>query len=201
MTYPYTSGQVVTAADMNSGGLHLITPSSVTGGTLDGATVNFTNTNAISIDGVFSSDFDNYRIMFNSTGTSASSGFKDIFYRWRTGAGDRTVNDYWWAFLGLNYLSASNNSSSANATIGYTGGFTNSTSAYTKMAMDVFSPNISTEASIMQTHFHGNDTNSIDFRIGGSGYRVLEAHTGITFSATTGQTMSGFIRVYGYSNG
>lgn len=65
MTYPYTSGQVVTAADMNAVGLHLITPTSVTGGTLSGATVNIgTAVTSITVDGVFSSDFDNYRIMW-----------------------------------------------------------------------------------------------------------------------------------------
>ena len=98
--------------------------------------MNFTNVNAVSIDGVFSSDFDNYKVLFNSTGTSASSGFKDIYYRWRTSAGDRNVNDYWWAYMGLNYLNASNNAYNTNSTIGYTGGFTNSTSAYTKIVMD-----------------------------------------------------------------
>ena len=201
MTYPYASGQIVTANDLNQGGLHLITPTSVTGGTLSGATVNFTNVNAVSIDGVFSSDFDNYKILFNSTGTSASSGFKDIFYRWRTSAGDRSVNDYFWSFLGLNYSNSSNNSAVAYSTIGYTGGFTNSTSPYTKIVMEIGSPNIASEASMLQSQFVGNDSNSLDMRVGGGGYRVLEAHTGITFSATTSQTMSGFIRVYGYSNG
>ena len=201
MTYPFSNGDVLQASDMNAVGLHLITPSSVTGGTLSGATVNFTNVNAVSIDGVFSSDFDNYKILFNSTGTSASAGFKDIFYRWRTSAGDRNVNDYWWSYLGLNYSNSSNNSTTANSTIGYTGSFTNSTSAFTKIVMEIGSPNIASEASVMQVQFLGNDSNSIDVRIGGSGYRVLEAHTGITFSATTSETMSGFIRVYGYSNG
>lgn len=66
----FSTGEVLTASDTNTylanAGLVVITPSSVTGATLSGAKVTVgTNVSSVTINGVFSSTYDNYKIVIN----------------------------------------------------------------------------------------------------------------------------------------
>jgi hypothetical protein len=65
----YTQSQVDGLLDSYVG-LRLITPTSVTGGTI-GTTgaVTFSGASSVSLNGVFSSAYDNYRIVMNASGT------------------------------------------------------------------------------------------------------------------------------------
>lgn len=80
MTYPsFTTGEVLTAADMNSVGLWKITTgitvSSVggTAATVSNGTVTIGTANtSVTVSGAFSSDFDNYKIIING-GTASGA--------------------------------------------------------------------------------------------------------------------------------
>jgi hypothetical protein len=87
-----SSGNVALDSEM---GLSLITPTSITatGGsgsiTATGA-VSFTSVSAISLDGVFSTTYDNYMVQIN---TSAVSGSEvDLSMYMRDGSGDKNTN-------------------------------------------------------------------------------------------------------------
>jgi len=204
MTYPYTSGQVVTADDMNSGGLHLITPSSVTNGTLDGAKITVSSSTSVSIDGIFSSDFDHYKIMARVN--EGSSPF-DLYFQWRTTSGDvddgsPTTGNYWWAFLGYSYTGVEQRTNDDFNKYGYSGTLAaGGVGATATLSAEIFNPYDSTFRSVLQSQSHINGVGYFGVRTGVSGHRNYQSHTGITFTTTTSDTFSGVFRVYGYSNG
>ena len=79
-------------------GLSLITPTSITatGGSATSSisstgTVSFTSASAISLNDVFSSTYDNYRIIFEGNASNTSSGFN---FRLRVGGSDDTNSVY-----------------------------------------------------------------------------------------------------------
>ena len=77
MSYPYSNGDVLTHNDMNAVGLHLITPSSVTGGTLSGALVSITSgVSEIEIAGAFSANFRDYKVVVSLYSGSASTDLR-----------------------------------------------------------------------------------------------------------------------------
>ena len=68
----FSAGAVLTAAQMNKVGMWLITPSSVTNGTLSGSVVTINSAvTSVTVNGVFSADFDQYQIVLANTVASA----------------------------------------------------------------------------------------------------------------------------------
>ena len=76
-------------------GLSLITPTSITAtggsGSILTNAVSFTSASAISLNGCFSSTYENYRVMFQVSGTSANS---NISFRMRSSGTDESGNNY-----------------------------------------------------------------------------------------------------------
>ena len=63
MTYPWSSGEVLTAADLNAyAGLVLLSTTTITPGVT-----------SVTVSSAFSSTFDNYRIIVDVTGVNVSS--------------------------------------------------------------------------------------------------------------------------------
>jgi len=189
MPYPYTNGDVLNATDMNAVGLHLITPSSVTNGTLSGATVTIGSAvSSVTVNGVFSADFDNYRlvvtgaaysvsnttVMFRpSNATTAYYGLMDVDL-W-TGA---TSTDYYnnGSFLGI--------------------GLTTTVAGASVSSTDIFQPFATLRTLIAGQHY-GNGY--MGRHIGN--HNVDQSHTSFTIAPNSGTMTGGTIRVYGYSNG
>jgi len=82
----------------------------VTSGTLSGNAVNFA--------GCFTSNYTNYRIMFDSV---TFSGSGDVYYQFLNGSTPNTTSNYYWAYSGLTITNAATSSTIASSTIGYTG--------------------------------------------------------------------------------
>ncbi len=190
MTYPYTSGQVVTANDLNSGGLHLITPSSVTGGTLSGATVNIgTGVTDVDVSGVFSADFDNYRIIIADPDCSTGSGVQLLF---GMGTSDASYYGYIWGYTYAGVALTYARSNSTKWTVGHS-----STSANSLTVIDIASPFKSRYSNITVV-----STGSSYQLVGGGSHASATSHTAFRLTIGSGTFNGvGTIRVYGYSNG
>ena len=193
MTYPYTSGQVVTAADMNSGGLHLITPSSVTGGTLSGATVTIGSAvSSVTVSGVFSADFDHYRILVQVDGASGSPYLAVQIGSATTGYyGSRVAGTY----AGASSITGDNNASKFSyLCAGYLG-------SPMSFGAEIRSPYLTTETHIFSSYVDSNATSGASAGTYSGFLNNSTNYTAFTVIPSTGTITGGTIRVYGYSNG
>lgn len=175
------------------GGLSLVVPTSVTGGTLatNGA-ITFSASSGVSVNGCFSTAYENYRMILNITlkGTTANTNF-----RFRVGGADNTASSYNWT---ASYYLASNNFQSYRTTNANFAQVWSSIGQDKEQAsMEVYSPNLvhTTAASMSGSHGAG------DINWNGSlGHATTTQFDGFTIYPSTG-TLTGTIRIYGYNNG
>lgn len=190
MTYPYSSGQVVTANDMNQGGLHLVTPSSVTGGTLDGATVTVGSAvSSVTVSGVFSADFDNYRIVM-SGGTQSQS--EDLKLK----LGSSATGYYGFLIYGSSGGTTVNGANRDNtAQFDWVGGGIAGQASH--VFVEVLSPFTSTYTRLRNAGYQ----NGGNYGTMQGEHRVASSYSSFTILASVGTLTGGKLRVYGYSNG
>ena len=187
----YTQSQVdglVNAAP----GMRLVVPTSATNGTV-GATgaVTFSGVSSVSLDGVFSSAYDNYKIVAFVKGSADAAGK----FRFRnTGSGaDNTTSNYWWGgyYQGYGATTTINpetgggavNTATISGVSSLAGGF----------AADVFSPFLTDYTLVCAPSADSyNRQYSIQFR-------ATTSFDGFTFYPGSG-TITGTVRVYGYKN-
>jgi hypothetical protein len=179
-------------------GLRLITPTSADNGTV-GATgaVTFSGVSSVSLNGVFSSAYDNYKVILDGTVFSASC---NVSFKFRTAGSDLT-NTYYGGWTGTNH----------SGTV-VTWGINNGASAklieevaLTKRAcfvdMSVNGPYLTSTKNA--TWISQGVHTSTSTGLGGAGAVSYDttgsASDGITFLVSSG-TFSGSVRVYGYKN-
>ncbi len=177
------------------GGLTLITPSSIanSGGTatLSGAVTTASSVNSVSFNGVFSSTYVNYLIVYNElTGSTTLA----IQMRLRASGSDTTGSSYfmagdrraWGAGSSGGYGENGSNNWGVNIQTGstYKNGGT----------INVFSPNVAANTSFT-TVFVGNESAGYN----GGVHNSTTQFDGFTFLPNTG-SFSGIFRVYGISN-
>ena len=178
-------------------GLVLVTPTSIanTGGSasVSGGAVTFTGVTSISLNGVFTSDYENYRIIIPITSTS--SVYQLVFLRLRVAGSDITTStyDYVQHYQNSSNVTGSTGGNSQTAwRIGYTG-----TAQRVASVLDVLSPattnrsryiNLATyiDSLPQQEQESGQQTNT-------------SAQDGFSFYAGSG-TITGTVRVYGYQD-
>jgi len=148
-------------------------------------TTDFSAASSVSLDNVFTSDYDNYRVMF--TGSSSAGG--TLLMRLRSSGSDATGSDYSRQLLesyGTTVLASSATATSVYVTwLSTILGF---------MALDMFSPHLSVLTAY--SSMGGKPSNSIQV-IGH--HNVASSYDGLTIYPTSG-TITGTIRVYGYRN-
>jgi hypothetical protein len=173
-------------------GMVQVIASSVTKGASGSASVDskgnvtFSGTESISLNGVFSSTYENYRITFYSG--SASSVVVNM--RLRVSGSDATGSNYAWAI----YKNAYTTSGSADGATGtaFVLGFTGV--AATNFSYDIFQP-----FSTIRTQYLGSHVTSADVWTGSGGSHTLaNSYDGFTLFPPSG-TFSGTVRVYGYN--
>jgi len=182
MTYPsFTSGEVLTATDMNAVGLWLVKTQTVG-----------TAVASVAVTDAFSSTYDNYRIIY--TGGAASTSCT-LSLQFGIGGTMTTTNYYGtaaYANLGAAaWQLAINNPGSQCDNVG--GG--NTTSAY--LMTDVLMPNLAEQTSISGPYVLS------DFgRFGLHSFAQLSTTQFTSFKITpsSGTITGGTIRVYGYRN-
>jgi hypothetical protein len=185
-----TDGLVSAAA-----GLKLLTPSSVAVGS-GTATINsnggvtFSGASSVSFNGVFSSTYQNYRIVWQSTNASAAA----IRMRLRVSGADDTNNVYVSAYSYEQVGGAGTGRVTDGATTSWT--ITQSANqTASNAAIDIFRPN---EATPTYASFMNMNRDTVDYiYMGGLIMTNSTSFTGITFYPGS-STISGTVSIYGY---
>jgi hypothetical protein len=157
-------------------------------------TTSFTSQSTVSIDNVFSSTYDNYRIVCHITNTSTADG---LSMRLRVSGADNSTANYNGARI------ESNSGASANRYFaGSTSFDINSTDdggVAAGFILDLEAPFIANH-TVGQINVMGqNSSASYSSRVGGYVFSATTSFTGFTIFPGSG-TIAGTIRVYGYRN-
>jgi hypothetical protein len=167
----FSSGAVLTAAQMNAVGLWLVKSQAVG-----------TGVSSVTVTGAFSADYDNYLIV-DSGGTSSVDGP----YRLTFGA---SATFYYWALIYASFLGGAVNNSAGNAQASwdFAGG-----SATRNGLIEVNNPFLATNTEIRSRVRYGTVYGN---NVGIHG--VSSSFTSFTLTAGSGTMTGGTIRVYGY---
>jgi hypothetical protein len=174
----FSSGAVLTAAQMNSVGLWLVKSQTVG-----------TAVSSVTVSSAFSSDFANYRIIYTGGTASVDQDLKLTLGASATG--------YYAGFVYIPYatgtLSAvTNNNASSWANSGSQRTVRNS------LDVDLFGPNQAIETGMTARYF-GITAGGVGGAQGGF-HNATTQHTAFTITCTSGNITGGTIRVYGYRN-
>jgi len=178
-------------------GMFLVKPTSVTGGTVsaNGAITINSGVTSVTINGAFSSTYDNYRLMFNKIKYSGGSNL-------RIQLGTTATGYYYTELSGSGtYATASTLalSNGSNADSYFTGivGDTNGANGW----VEVFSPYLS-ELTTLNSMGSDNRTGGAGPRNASGFLNNTTSYTSLTVLPNSGQSFSsGTIRIYGYNNG
>lgn len=183
----YTQSQVDGLLDSYVG-LRLITPTSVVGGTITSTgAVNFTSASSVSLNNVFTSAYQNYKIVINAKHASDA----DLTFRLRSGT-DLSSNNYYQGryYVGeTSSLAAGNGNASLQTSwdLGRVGTWAAS------MIMDICNPQTTEVTSAFTS------SSAAYFQVFGQMLNnITTSYDG--FTILSGGSMTGTVRVYGYKN-
>lgn len=193
-----TTSTAANAYADTAGGLIKITPSGVTGGTLNGHVIEFNAASSVSVDGIFDSTYDIYKMIMEWKPSHTSTNY--MYWRLRTAESDdtNTVYDSHAYYFGN---SSGNQNSEAQDRWGVSGadmgnGSNDLYGSY--YAVDIWNP-----ALTQPTRYAGNreyyytSAQPYGASVGGT-HRNSTAFDGLTFYMNTG-TFTGSIRFFGYN--
>lgn len=184
-------------------GLIPIRPTSVNIATGSGSSnslgqVTFTGATAVSLNGVFSSTYKNYRVIINAKNNTTST--EDMPFRMRSGGTDNTSGYYG---TGNDSIYNSINQSTAssygywNISYGVPGRFTPSSSG---IVMDILSPGLSSTTEILAQGIALNASTGAQYsRIHSISHNVTGSFDGFTFW-TFANNFTGTVQVFGYND-
>lgn len=179
MGFPYSSGDVLTAADLNaSSGLVLVKTQTI------GSAVS-----SVTVTDAFSATFDNYRIICSNPVNSVAAAF-DMTVGSKTtgyyGAGATTAyNTTGWSDINI-----------SNGAYWRVGEIATSSASFT--TIDIMSPYASSKVTTVHCHSFANGVLVI---FGGDSSSSTASFTSFTLKPSGGTMTGGTIRVYGYNNG
>lgn len=180
MGFPYSSGEVLTAADLNeSSGLVLITTQTVGSGV-----------SSVTVTSAFDSTFYNYRVVLSSMLTSLTT--QPLRFTFVS----QTAN-----FFG-NRLKVVYNTTTVTSIATSSGGVSyaeigvGGTSRQSFASLDIYSPNVPRRKGITGNYYGSSES-------GFFGYEETStnAYTGFVLTPASGVFNGGQIYVYGYNNG
>lgn len=189
-----SGGYVELQAPSNATSQTLVLPTdSIQPGLVHLHTETFSAVSSVSMDNVFSSTYDNYRIVFVGTLSATEA---DISVRMRAGGVDATTTNY--AFFlfaqGVNNTGYNQRNTGDSKWIAGRLG----TSGTSSCSFDLFGP-----ASAARTTFHsqnlGDGTTTTFVQVGSGTHTLSNSYDGITIFPG-GNNMTGTIRIYGYRN-
>ena len=180
--------------------MQIMNPTSVagTGVTNSGGNITFSSATTVSVNGVFTSAFDNYKLIINMTGNSINGS---LWLRMRSSGTDNSSANY--TYAGLNSYSGSSITSAV--TSGGTATF------FIASNMDTtYYPNMPVTFDILQpylnyrTTYYGFIPNPVNpqsyFDYVGGAMSVTTSYDGLSIFNGNGGTISGNMRIYGYRN-
>jgi hypothetical protein len=193
-----SSGNVALDSEL---GLSLITPTSIanTGGSASisstGA-VSFTSASAISLNGCFTSTYDNYRVIFTLSSVSANNGMN---FRLRASGSDASSTDYYAGGTINRANSATVSSQNIGAGTTFELGPSGTAHPSNRCIIDFLNPFSSLYTGVhISTAGFDSGTSHYGRYVAGN-YIATTSFDGFTFYPTTGN-ITGTIRVYGYRN-
>lgn len=170
-----------------TGGLVLVSPTSVVNGTIGAVgAVTFSGVTSVSLNGVFTTQFDNYAIVYDVTKTNATA----IGCLMRAGGTDSTTANY----NSNRTVNGSNSNSPGSRWL-----FDGSLGANDRAVghAELFQPALAAATAGIN---HGANRPSLTSYQTQFDHSVASAYDGFTLAVTAG-TISGTIRVYAYLNG
>jgi hypothetical protein len=174
-------------------GLAIVSPSTIanSGGTssLSGGAVTFTGVSSISLNGVFSAAYDNYRIILEGVAASALS----MKARMRAAGTDNTTASSYNRQRTFSYLGTTVGASNDTDNI-FPDLVPLTTTAYGIYSMDIFRPFLAVD-----TVLSGIGGESTNYNTHVARHNQSTSYDGISFITST-STMTGKLRVYGYKN-
>jgi hypothetical protein len=175
----FTTGQVLTAAQMNAIGLWEV------------ATLTITNATSGFTDTAFTSNYKNYRIV----GTFSCTTAINLTLTLRNSGGDVTLTNYKYAdaFLSLAAAPTWNLGGSSTSANFPTFARTNDANAESAVVADILGPATATRTTVM-----ANATDQLLYRTMNGIYNADTAMVG--FKLSSGTAFTGTFRVYGYRN-
>jgi hypothetical protein len=180
-------------------GMDLVAPTGISfsGGsaTLSGGVITYAGITSLSINGIFSATYDNYRIMFSDYGTVAGTATRAM--RMRATSTDTTTG-YYQAGTYVNQSTGPTRAYNANVAQ-FTSGDVGDYNGGTTSSLDLFSPFLSSTRTSMTSLYQGVGTGSAFFGMYQGWLDNTASYNGITVFPTSG-TLTGSIRVYGYKN-
>jgi hypothetical protein len=157
-------------------------------------TTSFSGVSSQSINDVFSTTYDNYKILIHLTTTGSSSTFQ---YRMRVAGADNTSSTY----NDLNFRAngaGTSTTQNLNQNVG-TLAITHSTAITKGISVDMFSPFLTAVTTFNATTGNmDNVNNQIGVYTAGGGHNTASSFTGITIFPSAG-TFTGTISIYGYA--
>lgn len=179
MGFPYSSGDVLTAADLNaSSGLVLVKTQTVGSGV-----------SSVTVTDAFSSTFDNYKIVFQFDTFSVANAA--IYFSLVT------ATNGWYGKMGITAWNGSFTQNQVGAAAAHMQiGNTTTTNESASSVMDIVRPYISGRTQVYGQHYGngyvGDYQGSEEFGV---------SATSFTVAGSSGTMTGGTIRVYGYNNG
>lgn len=160
--------------------------------------VTFSAVSSISLNGVFSSAYHNYRIVFSDLQTNNAAGFLTL--RFRNGSTDDATNTYYqyWFMSKVNGTSQFN---SGGPNTSYSLCNVNNFSSFSgSWTGEIISPALSGRQTVISGIGIGSDSGGVSYQIMSQVlYNTAKAFDGITFFPTIGTTLSGNLQLFGYN--
>lgn len=171
------------------GGLAKIVPTSIAVGSGTGSVdangnITFSGATSVSLNGVFSSAYQNYKLIYNlSAGT-----YSDVFFRLRNNGVDASGSNYYWSALYMLNTTLANNGGSSSSTSSTFA--TVSTGGTSQGSWEINSPFLANATS-------GNrmNTNPSLGEFAFFGHTLANSYDGLTITGN----LTGTFRVYGYN--
>ena len=180
-------------------GLIPVKPSTVTIATGTGSansigTVSFSGATVVSLDGVFTSKYKHYRIIYSQD--SATSTGVPMYLRFRNGGADNTASNYYWGgyFARISGVTGAHcGSGSSVLQLGYI-----AISAFSEAVIDVLNPYISKITTFNFQAFGQDGTNALTTFANGT-YNTSTQFDGFSLFPASGN-FTGQVTVYGYND-
>lgn len=184
----------------NQPGMKLVVPTSVTVGSGSGSVstqgaVTFSGASSVSLNGCFTSAYDNYKIVFTKAYSSTAGAVRTRLRA--SGTDNTTASSYVRRGFGSDVPSGLYNQTEAT-TSWYCFNATTSSTSYSFQTMEIYNPFLATETQMTSTQLERNgDTGSMQIAY----HNQTTSYDGITFFSTSSYNLTGTIRVYGLKNG
>jgi len=192
----YDGAAWATVGPSSAGGLVPITPSSIAvgGGTATSAgngqvTATSVTTN-LSLNGVFSASYTNYRVLFNVT-----SAAQNISWRFRVGGTDNSSANYDWLQLKVADLSVAGESASNDTSYRI---YASGNNLQTTLAIDIFRPFLTTTTGGLALWSEQSSLTAVN-RFGSMQILQDQALSFDGLSFLFSQATTGTVSVYGYA--